>query len=545
MSDQLPPESLKMIHSLQSSKCYGHAVERVDLMETHISWVLLTGDYAYKIKKPVDFGFVNFSTLDRRKFFCEEELRLNGRLAPGLYLEVVPITGTSDQPRMGGEGEALEYAVKMRQFSQEALLDHAIKTGRLQAEHIDKLAEEIADFHQRIDVAKPGGETREFGTKQQVLDAAWGNFRPLLEQDLDAAGKPVGDSRLPAEFHHTLNQLHGLLAWTQAQAERLGPRFEERRLEGAVRECHGDMHLGNMLLEDDGVAIFDGIEFNANLRWIDVQSEVAFCLMDLTDWNRPDLAHRLLNDYLERTGDYRGLDVLPFYLTYRALVRAKVAHLGWKQHKEKETEIRDQLAEKRQEYLDLATRFTEPRKPLLIITHGVSGSGKSFGTQRLLETLGAVRVRSDVERKRLAGLEGSDPSHSEIEGNLYSAASTEATYQQLADGAEHILAAGFPAIVDATFLKAKHRALMRQLAERLKVPFLILDFQATDEQLRERIAERLKQAADPSEANLEVLEYQLKTREPLLPEEQAFVMPVNTADANFAERLLEEVVQHQ
>ncbi len=545
MSDQLPLESLKMIHALQSPMCYGHPVQSVDLMETHISWVLLTGDYAYKIKKPVDFGFVNFSTLDRRKFFCEEELRLNGRLAPGLYLEVVPIVGTFDEPHMGGEGEALEYAVKMRQFSQEALLDHAIKNGRLQVEHIDNLAEEIADFHKRIAVAKPEGETGEFGTKEQVLDAAWGNFQPLLQEDLNAAGQPQGNSRLPAEFHQTLNQLHRLLAWTQAQAERLSPRFDERRLEGAVRECHGDMHLGNMLLEDGEIVIFDGIEFNANLRWIDVLSEVAFCLMDLTDWNRPDFAHRLLNAYLERTGDYRGLDVLPFYLTYRALVRAKVAHLGWKQHEEHETEIRNQLAAKRQEYLDLATRFTEPQQPRLIITHGLSGSGKSFGTQPLLETLGAVRVRSDVERKRLAGLARSDQSHSELEGNLYSADSTEATYQRLANCAEHIIDAGFHAIVDATFLKAKHRALMRELAERLKVPFLILDFQATDAQLHERITKRLEQGADPSEANLAVLDHQLKTREPLTPEEQGFGIRVNTTDAGFADRLLDDVMQRQ
>ncbi len=545
MSDRLPPESLTMIHALQSPECYEHAAESVGLMETHISWVLLTGDYAYKIKKPVDFGFVNFSTLDRREFFCAEELRLNRRLAPRLYLEVVPITGPFEKPRMGGEGEPFEYAVKMRQFSQDALLDHAIKTGRLQTEHIDKLAEEIAEFHKRIAVARPEGETCEFGTREQVQGAAWGNFRPLLEQDLDATGRPLGESRLPAEFHDTQNQLQQLLAWTQTQAGRLGSRFEERRQEGAVRECHGDMHLGNMLLEDDEIVIFDGIEFNANLRWIDVLSEVAFCLMDLADRNRPDFAHRLLNAYLERTGDYRGLDVLPFYLTYRALVRAKVAHLGWKQHEEHETEIRHQLASKRQEYLDLATRFTEPRQPMLMITHGLSGSGKSFGTQPVVESLGAVRVRSDVERKRLAGLERTQKSQSGWEDNLYSAASTEATYQHLTDCAEHILAAGFPAIVDATFLKAKHRALMREMAGRLNVPFLILDFQATDEQLRERITERLNQGADPSEANLDVLDYQIKNREPLTREEQAFVIPVNTADADFAERLRNDLAQRQ
>jgi uncharacterized protein len=540
MTSHLPPESARLIQALQSPGCYGESVARVELMETHISWILLTGEYAYKIKKPVDFGFVNFMTLERRKFFCEEELRLNRRLAPRLYLDVVPITGTADDPRLAGDGEAIEYAVKMRQFPQEALLNHAIETGRLLPEHIDKLAEEIADFHARAAVAKTEGETSPFGTPQKILAAAWGNFQVLLEQELDQ-GNPRGESRLPTELNSSEVQLHGLLTWTRTQAKRLSERFIQRKNEGAVRECHGDMHLGNMLLEDGEIVIFDGIEFNADFRWIDVLSEVAFCLMDLTDWNRPDYAHRLLNHYLEHTGDYGGLEVLPFYLTYRALVRAKVAHLGWRQHEEQEADSREQLAGRRQEYIRLAHQFTEPRMPQLMITHGLSGSGKSFGTQKLIETLGAVRVRSDVERKRLAGLMRSEKSHSVLEGNLYSSASTEATYNHLANCAEEIIKAGFPAVVDATFLKAAHRQLIRQVAERLAVPFRILDFQASDEQLRERITNRLNQGADPSEASLEVLNYQIQNREPLQPDEQTYVIPINTEDPNVIDHMLQAV----
>ena len=537
MADPLPAESVRLVESLKSPPVYGAEVQRVDLLETHISWVLLTGKYAYKIKKPVDFGFVDFTTLERRKFFCEEELRLNSRLAPQLYLEVIPILGPVDDPRIGGEGDILEYAVKMRQFPQEALLTEAIENGRLHPEHIDNLAQEIADFHHKIAVANPTGETADYGTRENILNDAWDNFRALLEAKIDADGNRIGDSNLPKEFHQTEKPLQKLLIWTQTQANRLSQRFEDRRREGFIRECHGDMHLGNMLLEHDEIVIFDGIEFNAKLRWIDVMSEIAFCLMDLADWNRADYAHRLLSSYLEHTGDYLGLDVLPFYLTYRALVRAKVAHLGWQQHDNNESDIRQELATKRQEYIELALKFIEPKQPLVIITHGLSGSGKSFGTLGLGELLGAVRVRSDVERKRLAGLRYSEQSGSKLESGLYSAVSTEATYQHLATCAEHIVMAGFPAIVDATFLKAEHRWMMRELAKRLNVPFVILDFEATEEQLRERITNRLKQGADPSEASLDVLEYQLKNQEPLGPEELEFSIPVNTDAANFVEEL--------
>ncbi|MCA9070761.1 MAG: AAA family ATPase, partial [Planctomycetaceae bacterium] len=294
----------------------------------------------------------------------------------------------------------------------------------------------------------------------------------------------------------------------------------------------------NMVLDNEEIVIFDGIDFNPDLRWIDVMSEVAFCTMDLTDRKRPDLARRLLNAYLEQSGDYVGVDLLPFYLTYRSLVRAKVAHLGWQQHEEEEHELRQSLTHQRQEYLDLATQYTKPGSPELLITHGLSGSGKSVGTQRVVEELGAIRVRSDVERKRLAGLQAMDNSHSSIQSDLYSSTSTEATYHRLAQAAEHIIRAGFTAILDATFLKAEQRTMMRNLAERLQVPFRILDFQASDEQLRERITRRLAEGADPSEANVEVLEYQIQNREPLTADELTTTILVNTEEVDSVDQLI-------
>jgi hypothetical protein len=233
--------------------------------------------------------------------------------------------------------------------------------------------------------------------------------------------------------------------------------FTTRKLTGYIRECHGDMHLGNMVLVDDRVVIFDGIEFNDAFRWIDVASDVAFLIMDLEDRGRPDFAHRFLNGYLEATGDYGMLRLLPFYLTYRALVRAKVAgiRLGQSSLSAEETA---QAHEEFVSYLDLAERYTRPWRPRLFITHGVSGSGKTRHTQPLVEAIGAIRLRSDVERKRLFGLAPLEKSSGQRARDLYTAEATQRTYASLAQQAAGVLQAGFPVVVDATFLRRAHDA---------------------------------------------------------------------------------------
>src|SRR6266516_4567782 len=274
---------------------FGPDCEQVTVLETHISYVLLTGRYAYKLKKAVDFGFLDFTTLAARRHFCEEELRLNRRLAPALYLDVVPITGSVDAPIVGGDGIAIEYAVKMGEFPQDALASGLLTRGELVPADIDALAAMVAAFHGAIEVAAAGAG---FGAPEGILQRAQDNCSALL---------PLLDD--PAE---------------RAHAARRGA-FLRRVEEGFVRECHGDLHLGNIARIDGELTIFDCIEFNPALRWIDVMSEVAFTVMDLEDRGRADLSHRFLNAYLERTGDYSGLAVLRFYLVYRALVRAKIA----------------------------------------------------------------------------------------------------------------------------------------------------------------------------------------------------------------------------
>ena len=485
-----------MIEALRDPTRYPHAVERVEVLETHISWVLLAGDYAYKVKKPVDLGFLDFSTLAARRFYCDEELRLNRRTAPRLYLEVVAITGSESAPQVGGEGEAIEYAVKMRRFPQEALLSRMAQGGTLGAAHVDALARGIAAFHARIARADQAGR---FGSGAEVLAPAIQNF-DQIEALIGA------DADVP--------ELERLRGWTQDEHARLRAAFEARKREGYVRECHGDLHLGNIALIDGVPTPFDGIEFNEALRWIDVMSEIAFLVMDLHDRRLPRLAYRFLSAYLEDTGDYAGLAVLRFYLVYRAMVRAKVACIRVHQQglpgEDRRRAEREYL-----DYLRLARALAPGPKRALIVMHGLSGSGKTTVAQYLLETYGAVRIRSDVERKRLLGLEAGARTGSALGAGIYAAGLTARTYERLANLSRAILAAGYPAIVDAAFLARAQREVFAGLARDMDLPFAIAACEAPEAVLRERVASREREAKDASEAGLNVLEHQLATWEPL------------------------------
>lgn len=493
---------MQSIELLRDPTRYPHPAERVELLETHISWVLLAGDYAYKVKKPVKLGFLDFGSLAARRFYCEEELRLNRRTAPQLYLEVVPVTGSDADPHMDGEGRPIEYAVKMRRFPQEALLSCMAEGGTLGAEHIDALARGIAAFHSRVarvDAARP------FGSAAEVLAPALQNFDQIEALIGAAADVP---------------ELERLRGWTLREHARLHAAFDARKAGGFVRECHGDLHLGNIVLLDGEPTPFDGIEFNEALRWIDVMNEVAFLVMDLFDRRLPRLAWRLLNGYLEATGDYAGLALLRYYLVYRALVRAKVACIRAHQPN-LNAQQGDRAGREYLEYLRLAKVLAENSPRALVVMHGVAGSGKTTVAQELLEACGAVRLRSDVERKRLQGLEAGARTGSALGAGIYTPELTTQTYARLAALSGAVLEAGYPVIVDATFLAWTQRDAFAALAHESGVPFAIADCEAPEGVLRERVATRQQNASDASEADLEVLGRQLASLEPLTPAELA------------------------
>jgi hypothetical protein len=495
-----------LVERLRDPACFPHAVRRVALLETHISWVLLTGEYAYKLKKPLDLGFLDFSTLAARRRACEEEIRLNRRTAPQLYLEVVPITGTEAAPKMGGAGAALDYAVKMREFPQEALLDRVAARGELGLRLMDQLAAAIARFHASVERAGP--ETA-FGTPGEVIAPARQNFEQIRPLVGDADGRAA---------------LGRLAAWTEREFGRLADAFAARKRDGFVRECHGDLHLGNLIALEGAPVAFDCIEFNATFRWIDVMSEVAFLVMDLADHGLVGHAWRFLNAYLAATGDYAGLGVLRFYLVYRAVVRAKIAAMRAHQLPAGPPE-RGRIERESRAYLGLAEAFSALDRRALVITRGLSGSGKTVFAQLLVEEIGAISVRSDLERKRLHDVAPEARTASPVGGGIYTAEANARTYERLREVARTCVEAGFPAVADAAFLALEERDAFRALARRLGVPFAIAACEAPESVLRERIRAR---SGDASEATLEVLAHQLATAAPLAPEERTFAVGVDT-----------------
>jgi hypothetical protein len=298
-----------------------------------------------------------------------------------------------------------------------------------------------------------------------------------------------------------------------------------------VRECHGDLHLGNVALIDDKLVVFDCIEFNPDLRWIDVMSEVAFTTMDLQERDRPSYAFRFLNRYLEITGDYEGISVLRFYLTYRAMVRAKVRSIRANQQG-LDSIARDQAKEESLAYLRCAKKYAMERSPALLITHGLSGSGKTTVSQTILETIGAIRVRSDVERKRLFQADPLARVKNGIGEGMYGKAAGERTYKRLAELAGQMLQAGWPVIVDAAFLKKNQRDLFHDLAVKNNAPFLILNCQAKKALLKARIRERGRKGTDASDADIAVLEHQLKNYQPPAAAEEAYTLTIDLERAN-------------
>ena len=498
-----------------SPEAFGHPTGTVEWIETHISWLLLAGDFVYKFKKPLKLDFLDFSTPALRRAACEEELRINRRTAPALYLGLVALSGPAGCLQLQSAEAApagAEPAVRMRRFAQEALLSHLLEQQRLLPSHIDALAQHVAQFHAGAGVATP---EQGWGTAQAVV-------APV--QDCLAALQPLVAQWVP-DMGPALRQL---AQWCGAQGTALGPVFAQRLQSGRVRECHGDLHLANLVLIDGQPQLFDAIEFNPALRWIDCVADIAFLAMDLEARGRADLAWRFLNAWLEHTGDYAGLQVLQYYRVYRALVRARVAgmrltqvegRVGGDEHAASLREL--------QRYLALALRFTAPPAVELWLAHGFSGAGKSTQSQALIAERGVVRVRADVERKRLFGL-APQASSAAVPGGIYTAEASERTHEALAQAARCALDAGFTVLVDATFLNPAMRQRFMALAALAQVPCRILSFEAPLAVLRERVRSRQLAGGDASEASVQVLESQWAAARPLSPAEEALTVHVDT-----------------
>ena len=472
--------------------------QSIELIETHLSWILLAPRYAYKLKKPVRLPFVDFRSVQARKHFCDEELRLNRRFAPGIYLDVVPVRGTRKAPRLDGSGAGgiIDHAVRMRRFPQSSLLRSLLVSGGLEPVWLDVLARHLADLH----AAAARSPSPGWGSPQRIFRSAADVLASLQAQRED----PRCDA---------------LSVWLAAQGAAMPSTWSARQRSGSIRECHGDLHMGNVALIDGQLTPFDCLEFDPGLRWIDVMSDVAFLTMDLKAHGRADLAFRFLDTWLQCSGDHAGLSVLPFYEVYRALVRAMTCALSKTPPAQKPVP----------DYLACAAQWAAPARgsARLLITHGMSGSGKSTLAAQLLRAAQAIRIRSDVERKRLFGLAALEGSAA-LGLDIYTPQATNDTFDSLWHRARDALKAGYPVIVDAVFSQAGERRRFQALAAELRVPFSILDCQASPDTLRQRVMSRAASAMDASEAGLEVLERQLATRQALQADERVFAIEVST-----------------
>jgi len=495
------------VHELLAPAAFSHPVSAARLVETYISWIVLTGEFAYKIKKPVRFEFIDASSLERRRMLCEEELRLNRRLAPDLYLDVVPITRDREGLHVAGSGPAVEFAVRMRQFAAADELANQLGPGGAEPEELARLGALLAQFHAGAGVA---GSDTNYGEYDAVRDQILANLAVLMASLTSA---------------EDLRGLGRLTDWSHAALAALEPLIRLRKLSGAVRECHGDLHARNIVRWRGAWTPFDCLEFEPALRWIDVMSDVAFLFMDLLAHERGDLAYAFLGRYLEQTGDYEGLRVLPFYAVYRALVRAKVDALAaHTSPPELARGMRARLADR----VNVALKLTHPQEPTLVIMHGVAASGKSLLSERLAPVLAAVRVRSDLERKRLAGVPALAQREFGFRMGAYDTESTHRTYARLLECAESALASGISVIVDATFLDRRRRELFHALARQRRSSFLIVSCQTNRATLDARLAARRQAGADASEATHTVLEEQLKLLEPLTALERSHAVEIDT-----------------
>lgn len=492
----------RLIERLKSPDAYPHDTTSIKVVETHISFVILTGDFAYKIKKPVCMPFVDFSSIEKRKHFCNRELQLNRQFASEIYLDVVTIGGSVDAPVVGAN-PPIEYAVKMRQFDAEKTADALLDQGELTREALTALAKRIALFHDSLSSAS--------GSRPTVaMDENLSQFLKSIRRNLDANPDSAGSVQAA---------LSAIRDWTTTQGRMLSSFFAARERNGLVRKCHGDLHLRNIALVDGELKPFDCLEFDDLLSTIDIIDEVAFLAMDLIAHGRSDLAFRFVNSYLQETGDYDSLRGFFYYCVHRALVRAKVEYVSNKSARSDGWE----------RFVSVATRLTNPRTPVLLITVGLSGSGKTTVTDELIERLPAIRIRSDIERKRAHGLVPTASSKSSLSQGIYTDQATHATYDRLHATAMSALEGRINVIVDASFLQRTHRSRFLELAHALSARPVILQCTASESVLQARINERSQSQSAVSEADVSVLRHQLSTMNAINATEKPYTIEIDTS----------------
>ena len=470
-----------LIKTLHKPEFYPHPVKEIRLIETHISWVFLTGDFVYKIKKPVNFGFLDFTTLERREFFCKEEVRLNRRLSPDIYLGVIPIREREGNYSLGSGGKIIDFAVKMRELPQDTCLANLIERGKASSSLMEGIAYLMADFYNK---AETNEEISKYGEPERVFINIEENFSQTIPYIGLTIDKEVYD---------------GLKEYSFNFLEKERERFFRRISEGKIRDGHGDFHCQNIYFYKDKIYVLDCIEFNKRFRYADVASDVAFFLMDLDFRGASSLGNQFLNKYLNITGDYGLLSVLEFYKIYRAYVRGKISsfELDMPLPEEKRAEIKRRA----RAYFDLAYSYLRGRgSPKIIATTGLLASGKSTIARALANRLGAIVLRSDVIRKQTLGLKIDKHYYEPFGKGIYSKEITASVYDRIIELAKGILEYGFSVILDASFNKQGYREKVVKLSREKNIPYLFLHCICDEDTIRQRLLKREGERGEASDA---------------------------------------------
>lgn len=492
-----------LLSTLQTPAIYPHPVnDTIDLVQTHISYVFLTGDYAYKLKKGVNFGFLDFSTLELRQHFCEAELNLNQALTKNMYLEVVPVTYDGSNYAFGGDGEVVEYAVKMRQFPQESLLSELFANGKLTEAQMEQLGKTVADFHA---IATTNEHIRSYGEIAKI--------RQAIDENYDQTGGYIGRAQTQERYDQTKEFTDNFFGSRE-------DIFASRRDQDKIKECHGDLHLRNICIWEDEIQLFDRIEFNEPFRFVDTMYDVAFAVMDLDARGAVEFGNAFLNTYLEETGDWEGLQVLPLYLSRQAYVRAKVTSFLLDDPSIPD-DVKAGAAKDASEYYDLAWKYTQRPEGKVVMMSGLSGSGKSTVARRCARIWNAIQIRSDAVRKHLAGV----PLHEKADDSIYTPEMTAKTYARLTELGVMLAKQGFTVILDAKFDRVALRKDVIDACKAEDIAHQILYCQAPISTLKTRLNERTGDIAD---ATADLLQSQIDKTEGFVEEESLLVRNIDT-----------------
>ena len=492
-----------LIQEMSKPDFYSHSIQgSIQVLQTHISYIFLTGDYAYKLKKPVNMGFLDFSSLEKRQYYCQQELALNRPIAPEIYLDVLPITQHQETLEMNGKGEIIDYVVKMRQFPQTTLFSEMEKAGKLTESLLAQLGKRVAKFHQET---KRNDYISAFGKPEKIQSAIENNYRHTE--------KYVGSVQNQKQFLETK-------AFTDRFFQDNNSLLKKRVNHHFIRECHGDLHLKNICYWRDKIQLFDRIEFNEPFRFVDVMYDVAFTMMDLEFRDCQELATVFLNNYLEQTGDWEGVQLLPLYLTRQAYVRGKVNSLML-DDPNIAAEDKQEARKQAKQYYHLAWQYTQPKEGQLWMMSGLSGSGKTTVARDIAKQQRAIHLRSDAVRKHLAGI---DP-EAVGNGDIYRSEMTEKTYERLLEIGSLLASNGWNVILDAKYDRQYLREAVITEAKDHHLPLRIVYCTAPMDILLDRVAKR---QGDISDATPSLLAQQQANAEPFTETEQAYVTTIET-----------------